>query len=70
VTTKDTQNNVNKASIYQGGAYTHNLTTGKNTGRTRDNVIMMRTDGALSPAAVRDNACQVQFNDFQADAEL
>ena len=70
VTTKDVQNNVNKASIYQGGAYTHNVPTAKNTGRTRDNVIMMRSDGALTPTAVRDNACQVQFNDFQADAEL
>ena len=70
VTTKDVQNNVNKASIYQGGAYTHNVSTAKNTGRTRDNVIMMRSDGALTPTAVRDNACQVQFNDFQADAEL
>ncbi len=70
VTTKDVQNNVNKASIYQGGAYTHNVPTVKNTGRTRDNVIMMRTVGALTPTAVRDNACQVQFNDFQADAEL
>ena len=70
VTTEDTSSNTNKASVYQSGAYTHNIPAAKNTGRTRDNVILMRMTGTLSPAGTIDDCCQVQFNDFQADAEL
>ena len=70
VTTQDTSGNANKASVYQSGSYTHNIPAAKNSGRTRDNVILMRMTGTLSPAGTVDDAVQVQFDDFQADAEL
>jgi len=70
ITTKDAANNINKASVYQSGAYNHNIATARSSGRTRENIVMMRQTGSLSPAATTDDAVQVQFNDFQADAEL
>ena len=70
VTTEDKSGNTNKASIYQSGAYTNNVPTAVNSARSRDNLLLMRNTGALSPAGSVDDAVQVQFDDFQADAEL
>ena len=70
ITTEDTSGNANKASVYQSAAYTHNISAASNTGRTRNNIILMRMTGTLSPAGTVDDCCQVQFNDFQADSEL
>ena len=70
ITTEDTQGNVNKASVYQSGSYTHGISSAVNTGRTREHIVMMRNTGTLSPSGTVDDAVQVQFNDFKADAEL
>ena len=70
ITTEDTQGNVNKASVYQSGSYTYNITSSINTGRSREHIVMMRNSGTLSPSGTVDDAVQVQFNDFKADAEI
>jgi len=67
---EDAQNTANKASVYQSGSYTHGISSAINTGRSREHIVMMRNTGTLSPSGTVDDAVQVQFDDFQADAEL
>jgi len=67
---EDAVNTANKASVYQSGSYTHGISSAINTGRSREHIVMMRNTGTLSPSGTVDDAVQVQFDDFQADAEL
>jgi len=70
IVVEDAQNTANKASVYQSGSYTHGISSAINTGRSREHIVLMRNTGTLSPSGTVDDAVQVQFDDFQADAEL
>jgi hypothetical protein len=67
---EDTQNTANTGSIYSSGAYNYGISAALNSGRSRNNQMLVRLTGALSPAGSQDDCVQIQFNDLQFDAEL